>query len=295
MNYFDSQNAAKRYSAARPYFHPLVIEKIKNYIGFATPVPQALDVACGTGQSTVALKEIAKEIVGVDSSEEMLALAPRDGRIRYFRASAEDLPFAEESFDLITVSEAIHWFERNSFLSEASRVLRPSGWLIVYGCRSGGGMKDNPDYDRWFDEEFAPRYPTPPRNWDRLTEAEARRHGFALVGQDRYTHEVSFSLEEHVNYLMSQSRVLAAIGEGKEDEEAVRRWLTDAQAPFFEGPRSIRRAEVYLRVRGLDRLPAAGHLWTKGEVLSRRDPGEQVSCSSRHNSSLRNGIPNAAA
>ena len=238
MNYFDSQNAAKRYSATRPYFHPLVIEKIKNHIGITTPVSQALDVACGTGQSTVALKEIAKEIVGVDSSEEMLALDPRDGRIRYLRASAEDLPFAEESFDLITVSEAIHWFERDTFLAEASRVLRPSGWLIVYGFRSGGGMKDNPDYDRWFDEEFAPRYPTPPRNWDRLTETEVQRHGFALVGQDAYTHEVPFSLEEQVNYLMTQSRVLAAIGEGKEDEEAVRKWLTDAHVPFFEEPRA---------------------------------------------------------
>ncbi len=238
LNYFDSQNAARRYTAARPYFHPLVIEKIKNYIGIATPVSHALDVACGTGHSTMALKEIAEEIVGLDSSEEMLSLAPRDGRIRYVRASAEDLPFAEESFDLITVSEAIHWFERDAFLYEASRVLRPSGWLIVYGFRSGGGMKDNPDYDRWFDEEFAPRYPTPPRNWDRLTEAEARRHGFALVGQEGCTHEASFSLEEQVNYLMSQSRVLAAIGEGNEGEEAIRRWLTDAQAPFFKGLRA---------------------------------------------------------
>jgi phosphoribosylamine-glycine ligase len=58
------------------------------------------------------------------------------------------------------------------------------------------------------------------------------------VGQDGYTHEAPFSLEEQVNYLMSQSRVLAATGQGKEDEEAIRRWLTDAQAPFFKGPRA---------------------------------------------------------
>ena len=108
----------------------------------------------------------------------------------------------------------------------------------MYGFRSGGGMKDNPDYEKWIDEEFSPRYPTPPRNWDRLTEAEAQRHGFALVGQEGYTFEVAFSLEDQVNYLMSQSRVLAALGEGKEDEESMRRWLMDAQAPFFEEPRA---------------------------------------------------------
>ena len=112
MNYFDSRTAAQRYSAARPYFHPLVIEKVKDFIGIDKPAPQALDVACGTGQSTVALKEIAEWIVGVDSSEEMLTLAPQDDRIRYIKAPAEDLPFSEAEFDLITASEAIHWFDR---------------------------------------------------------------------------------------------------------------------------------------------------------------------------------------
>ena len=59
------------------------------------------------------------------------------------------------------------------------------------------------------------------------------------MGQEGYTHEVAFSLEEHVNYLMSQSRVLALVGQSKENPEAVRRWLTDAQVSFFKRPRSI--------------------------------------------------------
>jgi SAM-dependent methyltransferase len=243
-NYFDSREAAGRYSVARPYFHPLVIEQIKNYIGIDKPVSQALDVACGTQQSTMALKEIAKEIVGVDSSEEMLARAPRDGRIRYVRASAEDLPFADQSFDMITVSEALHWFDRDPFLGEASRVLRPCGELIVYDSRFGGGMKENLKYKKWVEEEYFIRYPAPPRNKDPLTEDEARKHGFALVGHEDYTYEVSFSLEELVNYMMSHSSVLAVIGEeGRENQEVVREWLTDAQAPFFEGPRGTFRFE----------------------------------------------------
>ena len=243
-NYFDSREAAGRYSVARPYFHPLVIGKIKGFLRLDEPVPLALDVACGTGQSTMALKEIAKEIVGVDSSEEMLARAPRDGRIRYVRASAEDLPFADQSFDMITVSEALHWFDRDPFLGEASRVLRPSGWLIVYDSRFGGGMKENLKYKKWVEEEYFIRYPAPPRNKDPLTEDEARKHGFALVGHEDYTYEVSFSLEELVNYMMSHSSVLAVIGEeGRENQEVVREWLTDAQAPFFEGPRGTFRFE----------------------------------------------------
>jgi hypothetical protein len=50
LNYFDSHDAAQSYSAARPYFHPLVIEKVKDFIGIDKLVPRALDVACGTGQ-----------------------------------------------------------------------------------------------------------------------------------------------------------------------------------------------------------------------------------------------------
>ena len=68
MNYFDSQNAAKRYFAACPYFHPLVIEKIKNYIGIAAQVSQALDVACGVGQSTEYVFQVSTQpSKGVDS------------------------------------------------------------------------------------------------------------------------------------------------------------------------------------------------------------------------------------
>ncbi len=41
MNYSDSHDAAQRYSAARPYIYPLVIEKVKDFIGIDEPVSQA--------------------------------------------------------------------------------------------------------------------------------------------------------------------------------------------------------------------------------------------------------------
>lgn len=237
QNYFDSPGAAERYSTARPYFHPLVIEKLKAFLRLGEPVPQALDVACGTGQSTVALKEIAKRLVGVDSSEEMLAKAPRDDRIRYAVAPAEELPFEEASFDLLTVSLALHWFDRDSFMAEAARVLKPSGWLVVYDNRFAASMRGNPEYQRWVEEQYAARYPAPPRQGEQLTDAAARKRGFTLVKREEYTNEVSFTLEELTSYLMSQSNVIAAIERGAEDEEEVRRWLLGTQAPFFEGPR----------------------------------------------------------
>jgi SAM-dependent methyltransferase len=237
LNYFDSRGAAQRYAKNRPYFHPLVIEKIKGFLGLTKPVPRALDVACGTGQSAVALKEISEEIVGVDASEEMLAQASGDDRISYVKAAAEDLPFPDAEFDLVTVASALHWFDRERFLAETARVLRPSGWLVVYDNRFAGSMKENPGYGKWVKEEYAERYPAPPRHSDPLTDADVRKHGLAFLGREEYTNEVSFSLQELTDYLMSQSNALAAIEEGRENEENARKWLMDAQASFFEGQR----------------------------------------------------------
>ena len=88
MNYFAHQTAAARYAKSRPYFHPLVIERIRVFLGLAGRVPVGLDVACGTGQSALALTEIADSVMAVDISPAMLAHAPAHPRIRYAEAPA---------------------------------------------------------------------------------------------------------------------------------------------------------------------------------------------------------------
>src|SRR4030095_15824870 len=128
---FVYRTVAERYAKYRPYFHPLVINRIKTYLGLSKPVQRALDVGCGTGQSTLALKEIADSVIGVDISDEMLELAQQRPGIEYINAHAENLSVLEsDSFDLITSSMAYHWFNRDRFLAEARRVLRDRGWRV---------------------------------------------------------------------------------------------------------------------------------------------------------------------
>jgi len=219
----------------------LVIKKIRDFLGLREPIPLALDVACGTGQSTVALKEIASRVVGTDVSREMLARAPREAGVRYVEASAEDLPFADGSFQLITVALALHWFDRSRFLAEARRVLEPSGWLIIYDNRFFGEMKENPKHERWYRENYLVRYPSPPRDNEPLTYDECRKHGLRFVEREIYTNEVSFSAEELASYLMTQSNVTAAVDDGAESPESVREWLVESVAPMFEWPRGTFR------------------------------------------------------
>jgi len=112
VNPFVHKTAAERYVAARPYYHPLVMELVAACLNLGQPVEHTLDLGGGTGQSCAALKSLARRVVGMDSSSEMLAMAQTDPAIKYVGAPAEQLPFPDECFDLITVSWAFHWFQR---------------------------------------------------------------------------------------------------------------------------------------------------------------------------------------
>jgi len=234
MNFFAHKSAAERYALHRPYFHPLVMERIKSHLGITTSVDRALDVACGTGQSTVALKEIADSVVGVDISAEMLKFAKQKSGIEYRNANAEDLSmFEESSFNLITTSMAFHWFDHKRFLPEAHRLLKTGDWLVPYTNGFYGRMIENASFEQWSSERYATRYPAPPRNSTLPTEELADKFGFSSFHMERFQNEVPFTAEELCAYLTTQSNVIAAVEQGNETIEEVYSWLVSQVKPFF--------------------------------------------------------------
>jgi ubiquinone/menaquinone biosynthesis C-methylase UbiE len=237
MNFFAHPNAAKRYAFSRPYFHPIVIKRIKEYLHIDQAVKKALDVGCGTGQSTIALKAIAEEIVGAEISQAMLDGAIPDERITYLQAPAEELPLDDDTIDLITVSMAFHWFERDKFLDEAARILHPRGWLVIYNNCFLGKMRENPAFEDWAKQTYLQRFPTPKRNRKLLSEQDVETHGLRLVGHEEYCNEIKFSCEELASYLMSQSNVIALVENKSERAEEVYTWLLEQLKPLFQFPR----------------------------------------------------------
>lgn len=124
-------------------------------------VQQILDVACGTGDSTISIAKAGNpgsRVTGVDISEGMMALvmqkAAREGvhdRIRLKVADGEDLPFGEGSFHRVTCAFGIRNFEhKEQGLREFYRVLRPGGKAVILELSVPTGRTARRLYDVYF-------------------------------------------------------------------------------------------------------------------------------------------------
>ncbi len=93
----------------------------------------AWDCATGFGQAAQDLARCFTKVIATDISEELLNLAPRHPGISHRLAAAEESGIEADSVDLITVAQAIHWFDLPQFWIEVSRVLKDGGVLAFWG------------------------------------------------------------------------------------------------------------------------------------------------------------------
>ena len=233
VNIFDANYAAELYARGRPYHQDVVIQRIAAQLDIDHRLDRALDVACGTGLSCIALKQVAEKIVAVDTSAEMLGQANRHEHIDYLRCPSQVLALGDGSFDLITVSSAFHWFDREAFLPEAHRVLKSRGWLVIYNNLFFATMKGNADFKPWTTSTYVKRFPTPPRNNQPLDDQTADRSGFQRVKHESYTNVVFFNRQQLIDYLLTQTNVIAAIERGESTLHDARAYLAAEVSPFF--------------------------------------------------------------
>lgn len=105
-----------------------------DFILHHVPVHQrAWDVATGNGQVAGKLSQHFEQVMATDISENQLRHAVQRNNIIYKTESAEHSSFADASFDLITVGQAIHWFKFDAFYQEARRTSRQGGIIAVIG------------------------------------------------------------------------------------------------------------------------------------------------------------------
>jgi SAM-dependent methyltransferase len=149
---------APSYASCRPGYP----DELFAYLGGLVPRRElAWDCAAGSGQATVPLAAIFQRVVATDISASMLGQAPRHPRIEYRVAPEASSGLDPGSADLVTVAQALHWLDIDSFYAEVRRVLVPGGVLAVwtYGSQS---VDDGPMDDvlaRFYGEVVGPYWP----------------------------------------------------------------------------------------------------------------------------------------
>jgi hypothetical protein len=177
---------------------------------------RAWDCATGNGQVAAVLADSFVRVDATDLSENQLAQALPRHNIHYQTARAEQTPFPNQRFDLITVAQAVHWFEPEAYHAEVRRVARAGAVLAEWGY---GLVEVSPEIDpliqhfyrntmgpywdenRWhIDDEYA-RIPFP----------------FADVRRARFAVQRQWSAEWFLQYLRTWSSVVKYQQERGED------------------------------------------------------------------------------
>jgi ubiquinone/menaquinone biosynthesis C-methylase UbiE len=123
-------NQAELYAKYRPSYPKELIEYI---VSFVNKKEMALDCATGNGQAAVLLAPFFQKVFAIDTSLKQISQAVNFKGITYLRGEAEKTSFDDNSFDLITVAQAYHWFEFDAFSAEATRIAKPGAIIAVWG------------------------------------------------------------------------------------------------------------------------------------------------------------------
>ena len=236
-NLFVHHSVAQRYGSARPYFHPIIIQRIVS-VTEVSRFSRALDIACGTGQSSQALQDIAEDVDAIDISYEMITEAKPHAHIRYHVSRAEAIAFPSDVFDVATVGLAFHWFNQEQFLSEAHRVLKTGAWLVIYTSGFLGEMAEDAAFREWTRDIYPHKFPTPPRHSTNVSLETVEQFGFTHHRTEEFTHDETMDAEQLVDYLLTQTNTIAAI---ERDNilslSAAKHWIRDGIDRFFLGRR----------------------------------------------------------
>jgi SAM-dependent methyltransferase len=121
-------------SAEYAQFRPTYPQELYEFL-FSLLVEKEIAWDCATGNGQVA-KILAKDFTQVfatDISENQLKHATQRENISYLLESSDNSSFPDNTFDLITVAQAIHWFNFDGFYAEVKRTLKPRGVFAAFG------------------------------------------------------------------------------------------------------------------------------------------------------------------
>lgn len=250
-NWFAEPWVPARYAAGRPDVHRPVAERIARRVAPAGRLARAADVGCGTGLSLRALGCCADHIVGVEPSAPMLAEASAAGSPDLVRGCAERMPLAAGSLDLLTIACAWHWCDAGAFLAEATRILRPGGWLVIYDSHFRGDPSQ-PELLDWLTESYWGRLAWVGRN--PLFDPNHHIHPALHVrGRDELDVVAPMTLREVKTLITSQASTVANVERGLLTVADAEHRLESGLAPFWPDPDERRPMRFHSPIHFVER------------------------------------------
>ena len=194
---------SQNYRTSRPAYPS---ELFKYLSGLCPQNQLAWDCATGNGQAACELANHFSAVVATDASQAQIDKATAHQLIEYRVVPAENSGLAESSTDLITVAQALHWFDIKQFTKECQRVLSPDGILAVWCYKR---LSISPEIDQiitdfYFGEigEFWP------------VERQMVENGYAdielpfqEIEAPQFTMQANWTIEHLINYLTTWSAV----------------------------------------------------------------------------------------
>lgn len=146
---------AADYSRYRPTYPPALYTWLA---GLVEGHDAVWDCGTGNGQAATGLADHFRRVVATDASARQIRQARPHARVSYLVAPAERSALAPASVDMVTVAQAIHWFDFDAFYAEVRRVARPGAVLAAWTYDL---VTVDPDVDavvRWFYSDVVGRY-----------------------------------------------------------------------------------------------------------------------------------------
>ncbi|WP_373058185.1 class I SAM-dependent methyltransferase [Zunongwangia sp. H14] len=163
---------------------------------------------CGTGNGQVAgeLADFFEEVYATDISEQQLENAVQKPNIHYSKQAAEKTSFQDHFFDLVTVAQAIHWFDFDKFYAEVNRVLKPGGLIAVMGYGLFYSNAETNKVIHHFYRNITDPYWDPERKY-LDEEYKTIPFPFNEIKTPEFKLELEWSLEQLLGYLKTWSAV----------------------------------------------------------------------------------------
>ncbi len=193
---------ARQYVQSRPNYPRELFTWLS---GTCADHERAWDVGAGSGQASVALADHFRKVVATDLSEAQIAEAVPHDRIEYRVAPADRSGLSDASVDLVTVAQALHWFDLDGFYAEVRRVLKPGGLIAAwtYGVLTVEGMEVEERLRHFYHRVVGPYWP-PERRHVENGYADLP-FPFEAVMSPALTIRLSWSLDELMGYCRSWS------------------------------------------------------------------------------------------